>query len=652
MHMGFHRGPPGRRGWGADPDEERVPVWPYLVRMWRDFGRAYWQLALGIAVALMLGAYLGTYAIQIIKDGVNEAVEARGGDLSRFLLLGVVFLLLSVGGSLLGLLSRLWTNRLQTELSYDLRGRVYDHIQRLSLQYFESVATGDLMSRAVGDANAVAERLMMPLIRIGSLVSRFGFTLYFVMQMNWQLALLSMAGVPLALAVMYHVGLKVRDAWRRFRESDAEVWTMLSENIAGITEIKAFGREGHESARFDDKSTELKSSARRSRDLGATMGFFVQTLFMIGTAIVLFKGGLDVYRGVMDTGELTAFFVYLGMLISPIVEVGFMYSDLQRSGVSAKRVFDVLDTKSTVVEAPDARELGPVEATIRFEDVHFTYEDGRDDVLHGIDLTIAPGQTIALVGPSGGGKTTIAKLVPRFYDPSDGAVRVGGVDVREATLDSLRERIAVVFQEPFLFNGTIGENILFGRPGATEEEMLEAARAAHVDEFVQEFEDGYDTVIGERGIKLSGGQRQRVAIARALLKDTDILILDEATSNVDTHTERAIQRGLRRLMEGRTCLVIAHRLSTILHADKIVLISGGRMVEEGPHEELIEKEDGEYRALYEAQYDVATGMLLDEHERDGPEQRPLPLGTEDELEMESPEAGIKADDDSGLASLT
>jgi ABC-type multidrug transport system fused ATPase/permease subunit len=407
----------GSRGAGSrerEPDtDRRVAALPLVLRMWRQFGRPYWLLTLAIAVTLAATGLVNAYSVQPIRFGVNEALRLRGGNPSHLLNLGVQFLVLSLLGSLLSLLGRLWTNRLQTGLSYDLRGRVYDHIQRLSLSYYESASTGDVMSRAVGDANAVAERLMAPLIFMGSLASRFLFTLYFVLQMNATLALLALVGVPFALVAMYQLGHTMRQAWRRFREADASVWSMLAENIAGMAEIKAFAREGQESARFEARSADLRGHDQRSRDLGAGMGFAIHALFIVGNAIVLFKGSYDVYRGVMEPGDLTAFFVYLGMLISPILEVGFMYADLQRSAVSAQRVFEVLDTQTTVTESPDARDLGPVEASVSFEGVSFRYGEDADGVLHEINLTIAPGETVALVGPSGGGKTTLSKLAPR-----------------------------------------------------------------------------------------------------------------------------------------------------------------------------------------------------------------------------------------------
>jgi len=321
----------------------------------------------------------------------------------------------------------------------------------------------------------------------------------------------------------------------------------------------------------------------------------------MGETVILLLGGLSVYRGAMTPGNLTAFLMYVRMLYNPVITISRRYDQTQRTLASAVRVFELLDTAPDIRDRPGAEALSTVRGEVRFEDVSFQYRKDQD-VLQDVSFTAAPGEMVALVGHSGGGKTTLSKLVPRFYDPDKGAVLVDGRDLRDVTVRSLREQVAVVFQESFLFNGTVRDNIAYGRPGATEDEIVEAAKAANVHPFVSEMPEQYQTVIGERGIRLSGGQRQRVAIARALLKDPRILILDEATSSVDSETEQLIQEALRRLLQGRTSIVIAHRLSTILHADKILVIENGRIAERGRHEELLHM-DGAYGKLYHAQFE-------------------------------------------------
>jgi subfamily B ATP-binding cassette protein MsbA len=319
--------------------------------------------------------------------------------------------------------------------------------------------------------------------------------------------------------------------------------------------------------------------------------------------VILLLGGLSVYRGTMTPGNLTAFLMYVRLLYNPVITISRRYDQTLRTLAAAVRVFELLDTPSEVQEAPDALALSDVRGEIRFEHVHFRYRDDQA-VLRDITFTAAPGERVALVGHSGGGKTTLSKLIPRFYDPDGGHVALDGHDLREVTVRSLRAHIGVVFQESFLFNGTIRENIAYGRPDATEDEIRAVARAANIHDDVLALPDRYATVIGERGVKLSGGQRQRVAIARALLQNPRILILDEATSSVDSETERLIQQALDRLLEGRTSVIIAHRLSTILDADQILVIEAGRIVDRGTHQALLAREDGVYRALYEAQFEA------------------------------------------------
>jgi subfamily B ATP-binding cassette protein MsbA len=335
--------------------------------------------------------------------------------------------------------------------------------------------------------------------------------------------------------------------------------------------------------------------------LNAILTFCTGLLFSAGEMVILLLGGLSVYRATMTAGKLTAFLMYLRLLYNPVITVSRRYDQTLRTLASAVRVFELLDTEPQIQDRPAARSLSALRGEVRFEEVRFCYRQDRE-VLHRVSFAAIPGQMIALVGHSGGGKTTISKLIPRFYDPDEGRVLVDGLDLRDVTVRSLRAQIAVVFQESFLFNGTVRENIAYGKLDATAKEIVDAAKAANVHPFAIALPEGYDTVIGERGIRLSGGQRQRVAIARALLKDPRVLVLDEATSSVDSETERLIQEALQRLLQGRTSFVIAHRLSTILHADQILVVEDGEIVERGKHAALLAL-GGVYSKLYHAQFE-------------------------------------------------
>ncbi|MHB8808824.1 MAG: lipid A export permease/ATP-binding protein MsbA [Desulfobulbaceae bacterium] len=482
----------------------------------------------------------------------------------------------------------------------DLRNKLYAHMHDLSLNFFHKHPTGSLTSRIINDVallqGAVSSALVKVLRDALSVIGLLGVIFY----MDWRLATLSIIFLPLAFTPIVFFGRKFRLVSTNYQESIGETSGILHETLAGARIVKAFCMEQYEQQRFGRKIDELFDILMLDTRFRSVSHPLMEIIGGLAMALIIWFGGYQVLKGTSTTGTFMSFLTALIMLYEPIKGVSKINSTIQQGMAAANRIFTLLDVRSDIVEREDAAELPPFREVIEFDRVGFAYEN-EQPVLQEINLRLHRGEVLAVVGPSGSGKTTLSNLLPRFYDVRQGALRIDGYDVREVTLRSLRGQIAIVTQQTILFNDTVYNNIAYGRQGCTREEVVEAARAAYALDFIQELPKGFDTVIGESGARLSGGERQRVSIARAILKDTPILILDEATSSLDTESERQVQQALENLMQRRTTIVIAHRLSTIKNADRIIVMKEGRIVEEGTHDQLLARH-GEYELLHNMQY--------------------------------------------------
>jgi len=551
-------------------------------------------------IATLIGAYIGQQYPRITQQIIDDIIGAGqyhklGGAIG-------LYIILLVYGQFIGSFSGYLMSVAGQRLLHRLRMEVYDKYQALSLSYFDDKRVGDLLSRVTGDINQLENLIINTANNVIRQVFGMGFAMYFMCTYNWKLAMLILALVPMLAVGMYYYTRKVRPMYRSIRDRFGELSAKLAENLSGIRVIKAFNREASEHALVEESSQSLVRMNLRATLFSTLFYPSISLLKSIGTVLVLALGaGMVIHsHGEFKVGMIMAFLMYVSNFYSPINEFIRMYDSIQRALASGERVFEVLDEPLQVQDPVEPAPLESMRGEVELRDVTFRYATG-EEVLHGVNIHVRPGQRIALVGHSGAGKTSFINLIPRFYDVTDGEVLIDGIDVRAFKQIELRRFIALVLQETFLFNGTVRENLQFGKLDATEDEVIAVAQAANAHEFIERLPDGYATQIGERGIKLSGGQKQRLAIARAVLADRRILILDEATSSVDTESEFLIHQALLRLMEGRTTFIIAHRLSTIRSADVILVLENGRIVESGDHETLYTA-DGAYAQMYRQQF--------------------------------------------------
>jgi ATP-binding cassette subfamily B protein len=572
----------------------RVPYRRTFVRL-LGFLRPY-KLSMAVSVVLAVASQAAQISLVAVTGSViDKAVRPRDRHELR-ILIGAI-LVLGVAKALFMVGRRFISGRQALGVEYDMRNGLYAKLLRLSWGFYDRHQTGQLMSRATVDLQSVRFFLGYGLIFFFQHVLTIVGVTAIMFWLEWRLALVALAVTPLIVLLAYRYSHVSHPVLRDVQQKMADVATVAEENIVGVHVVKAFAREPEEEAKFARRSEavfERSVEANRQRAIYVPLLSFLP---LLAQAAVLLVGGRMVARGSLTIGDFFAFNLYVVMLVMPLRMLGMWIGQAQRATASGERIFEVMDEPEEIEEHPGAAPLPDGEGRIRFERASFEYSTGRP-VLQDIELDVPPGRTVALIGHTGSGKTTLTSLVARFYDVSSGRVSVDGVDVRDVTLPSLRGAIGLISQDPFLFSDTVRANIAFGVADATDEDVEAAARHAQAHEFIERLPDGYDTVIGERGITLSGGQRQRIAIARALVVDPRILILDDATASVDATTEAKIRIGLREAMEGRTTLIIAHRLSTIALADEIVVLDAGRIAGRGTHDELLHT-SAVYREIYE-----------------------------------------------------
>jgi len=556
-----------------------------------------WQLLLNMLILLSITG-LSLVVPQIIQGVIDQGLKAGA---TAFLVRSALILVgIGVGTAVLNLGQRYLTEWIGAHVGYDLRNAMYDRIQYLPFTYHDHSTTGQLINRCIEDVRAVQSFAGDSLVQIVQLgVLSVGVVTILVARNPWLAVIVLLPLVPMVMMTT-DFGQRITLLFYDVDNTLGDLSAQLQENVSGAQVVRAFAREPHEIDRFDQINRSYFKA--RVKVLGEWSKVMPTTnlLITMGTILILMVGGPLVLQGKMTVGELVAFNAYLLMLSGPVQQLAWLVNALGESEAGAQRVLEILDHEPEIQSPARAAALGTLSGRVEFRGVSLRYQDEKIDALSGIDLSVMPNQLIALIGQTGSGKTSLVNLIPRFYDVREGAVLVDGVDVRQADLETLRRQIGIVLQSSLLFSDTIRENIRYGRSDATDEEIFAAAKAAQAHDFIVKFSEGYETLVGERGVTLSGGQRQRIAIARALLMDPRILILDDSTSSVDTQTERLIQEALDRLMEGRTTFVIAHRLATVRRADLILVMADGRIVQRGRHDELL-AEGGLYKEIYDLQ---------------------------------------------------
>lgn len=560
--------------------------------------KPYMHRLLFAMVCTIMAAAGNLYIPWIIKDMIDEVLADKNGTMLNWIAASIIAIFIVRGLFWYG--QNYLMSYVGQSVIIDIRAAVFKKLQRLSVSFYDKNKTGTIMSYVTNDVNALQsamventiEMITEGFILIGSVVA--------MIYLDWRLTLFIVCTFPVVLWFMEFFGKKIRKTGGRIQECTADITSVLQESVASARVIKSFVREDYEVDRFDVENKANFRANMKNAQLMATLTPVVELVAVIGVTMIIWYGGNNVINGTITAGSLVAFLTYAVNISNPIKRLTRVIGNIQKALAAAQRVFMIIDMPEEIAESRDAKQLPEVSGKVEFQNVSFAYND-KGNVITDLSFSVKPGEVIAIVGPSGAGKSTIANLLPRFYDVNKGDIKIDGHSVREVTLDSLREQVGIVPQETMLFNGSVYNNILYGRLDATKEEIEAAAKAANAHDFIMQLTDGYETKLGDRGVNLSGGQRQRIAIARAILKNPRILILDEATSALDTESERVVQEALDRLMVGRTSFVIAHRLSTVKNADKILVLEKGNLVESGTHDELLAL-DGLYAHLYKIQY--------------------------------------------------
>ena len=551
-----------------------------------------------VAYVAMAGATFAAMAVpKLLGSAIDEALET--GLQRELLVLGLAIVLISVLRGIFSYLQNYMAESLSQLAAFDLRNDFFRKLQSLSFGYHDQQQTGNLMSKATADVEAVRRFTSMGMVRGLSIVMMVGAVAVLMMTTNWRLGLTSMAFVPFVVWRGVLMSRKLRGTWMMVQAETGHMTTVLQENLSGMRVVKAFGAHEFEEAKFEEKASSIADHTYAATRLFASQGSLMTFMFTTATGVILLVGGNEVVNERLTAGDLAVFILLMGLLAMPVRMTGFMVSNFSRAASAGQRIFDVLDAKSPVEEAPDAIELSDVKGNVKFADVTLSY-DSAGQAVSNVDFEARPGELVAILGAPGSGKSTIVQLIPRFYDVSDGAITIDGRDVRDLTLASLRRNVGIVLQDIFVFAASLRENIAYGAEDASMDEIVRAAQVAQLHGFIQGLPAGYESLVGERGVRLSGGQRQRLAIARTILLDPPILILDDSTSSVDMATEYQIQQAMSEVVKGRTTFVIAHRLSTVRDADTILVLDEGEIVERGSHEELL-GQDGFYRRIYDVQ---------------------------------------------------
>ncbi|MCA9887250.1 MAG: ABC transporter ATP-binding protein [Anaerolineae bacterium] len=645
--MGMH----GSGWWSyirSNTDEKRPSVSMALIRRVLTYARPYRREIVGMLVMILITTGLGLLNPLIFRDLIDNVLLEGGpnyGDMSRLNVLALALILIPVVRGVISVVQRKYNATVGEGTIYDLRVALYSHLQRMSLRFFTNTKTGELMSRLNNDVVDAQRAISDTIVSIVTNFITVVATLAVMLTLEWRLTILGVVVLPLFILVARRVGNLLREIIRTQMQHNARMNAMMNEtlNISGALLVKLFGQADTETSRFQERAKSVRDTGIDRAVLSSQFFMLISLVSVIGTAVVYWVGGHLVLEGAFTVGTIVAFGSYLTQLYGPLQSLTNAPVDFATSIVSFERVFEIVDLPLEIDEKPDAVHIGHTEGNLVFDDVTFAYDNSssslseakrfweaddegihsgtvanqnnnsqaREIALKDVSFKIKSGQLVALVGPSGAGKTTLTYLIPRLYDPTAGRILLDGHDLRDLTLSTLSDNIGMVTQETYLFHDTVLANLLYAKPDATQEELEAACMAANIHDFIAGLSNGYDTLVGERGYRLSGGEKQRIAIARVILKNPRILVLDEATSHLDSQSEALVQDALARVQEGRTSIVIAHRLSTILAADHILVMNRGEIVEQGTHAELIAHE-GLYSQLYETQFRAVENAIAEE----------------------------------------